>query len=531
MTVEPLAPSSHAGETLFPDDPRALPEGCHIDGGRARHPVSDTADFVVIGSGAGGATAALVLAEHGYSVLLVEEGPWVRTREFGRDLYPATRRMFRAMGTAVASGRAFVPLLQGSCVGGSTTINSAIAWRAPEAVIDDWSIRFGLGDAVSNAALAPHFEVLERDLSVRAVGDEALGGNNALFGEGAVALGFEAHRIRRYDAGCQGSAGCLTGCRHGRKLSMNITFVPRALRAGARIYSCARVERVEGRGGRAVAVFATMRGAGGEGVPLYLRARRGVLVAASTVQTPNVLRRSGLRARALGRHFQAHPGVSIAGLFDRPVQMDFGATQGFNSLAFLDRDRIKLEALSLPPELATARLPGLGADLMQRLAQYDHMATWAVVVRAEAEGEVSEGFGGDRVRFNPTRRDMERARTGLKILTEMMFAAGAREVYPGVHGMPAVLSRPDDVARWDDASVDPRAYNMMASHLFGAARMGTDPRSSVVGPDFQTHELQGLYVVDSSVFPTNLGVNPQHTIMAMARLAATRLAARPLPAV
>jgi choline dehydrogenase-like flavoprotein len=55
--------------------------------------------------------------------------------------------------------------------------------------------------------------------------------------------------------------------------------------------------------------------------------------------------------------------------------------------------------------------------------------------------------------------------------------------------------------------------------------MGADPRTSVVGPDFQTHEVRGLYVVDSSVFPTNLGVNPQHSIMAMSRLAATRLAA------
>jgi choline dehydrogenase-like flavoprotein len=54
--------------------------------------------------------------------------------------------------------------------------------------------------------------------------------------------------------------------------------------------------------------------------------------------------------------------------------------------------------------------------------------------------------------------------------------------------------------------------------------MGTDPRASVVGLDFQTHEARGLYVLDSSVFPSNLGVNPQLTVMAMARLAASRLA-------
>jgi choline dehydrogenase-like flavoprotein len=55
--------------------------------------------------------------------------------------------------------------------------------------------------------------------------------------------------------------------------------------------------------------------------------------------------------------------------------------------------------------------------------------------------------------------------------------------------------------------------------------MGPDPRTSAVGLDFATHEAKALYVVDSSIFPTNLGVNPQHSIMALARLAATRMAA------
>jgi choline dehydrogenase-like flavoprotein len=72
---------------------------------------------------------------------------------------------------------------------------------------------------------------------------------------------------------------------------------------------------------------------------------------------------------------------------------------------------------------------------------------------------------------------------------------------------------------------DPRLFSFISTHLFGGARMGVDARSSVVGPDFECHEVAGLYVVDSSVFPTNLGVNPQHSIMAMSRLAATRIVA------
>jgi choline dehydrogenase-like flavoprotein len=119
---------------------------------------------------------------------------------------------------------------------------------------------------------------------------------------------------------------------------------------------------------------------------------------------------------------------------------------------------------------------------------------------------------------------MERTRKGTAIVARMMFEAGAREVWPGIYGLPGVLTSVDQVKLIEEAPTDSRLFSMITTHLFGAARMGVDPRTSVVGPDFQAHEARGLWVVDSSVFPTNLGVNPQHSIMGMSRLAATRIA-------
>ena len=112
----------------------------------------------------------------------------------------------------------------------------------------------------------------------------------------------------------------------------------------------------------------------------------------------------------------------------------------------------------------------------------------------------------------------------------MMFDAGAREVWPGIYGLPGVLTSIDQVKLIEEAPPDSRLLQHVTTHLFGAARMGADPRTSVVGPDFQAHEARGLWVVDSSVFPTNLGVNPQHSIMGMSRLAATRIAEAALAA-
>ena len=507
---------------FFPDE--QLPEGGVVDGASLSHDVDEAFDFVVVGSGAAGAVAAHTLARAGFAVAMVEEGPWVKTREFGDKVSDAFTRMFRDAGTQVLEGHAYVPLIQGRCVGGSTVMNSAIAHRTPEDVLAEWDERFGLGAHISARALEPHFDALERELNAHAVDDAVLGENNRLFLDEAKHEGLPAGKMRRYERNCRGSGRCVTGCPNAAKQGMNVSYVPWALALGARIYCSCRVERVVVEGGRACAVLAKTTG-GGTAKTVRLRARRGVLVAASTIQTPNVLRRSGLRARAIGEHFQCHPGFGIGGVFDRPVTMSFGATQGAESTHLRKTERIKLETIGMPPELAAVRIPGIGHDLMSRMGVFSNLAVWAVVVRAEAEGTVRAGWGGrDKVRLDFTRRDVERTRKGTAILARMMFEAGAREVWPGIYGLPSILTRPDQVRLIEEAPADSRLFSMITTHLFGAARMGLDPATSAVGADFQSHEARGLWVVDSSVFPTNLGVNPQHSIMAMSRLAATRIA-------
>ncbi|HWL87755.1 MAG TPA: GMC family oxidoreductase, partial [Polyangiaceae bacterium] len=484
----------------------------------------------VVGSGAAGAVAAHTLARAGHSVAIVEEGPWAKTRDFDEEVITAFRRLMREGAMQAVEGRSFLPLLQGRCVGGSTVVNSAIAWRTPEDVLDAWANDFGLGSTLSMAVLAPHFDALERDLHVQPVQDDVLGQNNGIFLEQAAARGIEAQRMRRYDHGCRGSGRCLSGCPTAAKRGMSVTYVPMALHRGARIFTSCRVDRVELLRGRATAVWGTTTSPEpwkATGRRVHIVARKGILLAASTIQTPVLLRRSGLRQAAIGAHFQIHPGLGLAGKFDAPVRMQFGATQGAESIHFRRSHRFKLETISLPPELLAARIPGAGRELLQRLTDYGHLAAWALQVRARAEGTVRPAWGGGtRVRLTLTEDDVRAARMGAAVLAQMLFEAGAREVWPGIHGIPSVLTSPDEIRCIAEGPLDPRAYSFIATHLFGAARMGPDPRSSAVGLDFAVHGTEGLYVVDSSLFPTNLGVNPQHSIMGIARLAATRIAER-----
>jgi choline dehydrogenase-like flavoprotein len=204
--------------------------------------------------------------------------------------------------------------------------------------------------------------------------------------------------------------------------------------------------------------------------------------------------------------------------------MWFGATQGFESTHFWN-ERMKFETVSMPLEFGAARLPGVGPDLMRRLASYGHLAIWGVQIRARAQGRVRRGLLASKViEYDMTREDIGDLKLGVKRLVQMMFAAGAREVMPGVHGLPERISSVDEVEKVLDLPDDPRYFHCIAAHLFGTAVMSKDPANGVVGTDCQAHELPGLYVTDSSVFPTNMGVNPQHSISAVSWLVSERIA-------
>jgi len=145
----------------------------------------DVADYVVVGSGAAGATAALVLAEAGRDVTVLEEGPQVRPEDRGLGTVEAFVRLFRDQATQVAMGRSVMPILQGRCVGGTTVINGAIVWRLPEDVHERVFGAIGARDALPLGAILARMDRIERDLSVARAPDRLLGGNGTLMKVGA----------------------------------------------------------------------------------------------------------------------------------------------------------------------------------------------------------------------------------------------------------------------------------------------------------------------------------------------------------
>ncbi|MEM9190728.1 MAG: FAD-dependent oxidoreductase [Myxococcota bacterium] len=488
----------------------------------------DDADFIVVGTGAGGATAAHVLSRAGHSVLLVEEGPKLTASERPTELLRAMSIGVRDMGSQTTAGATPMPLLQGRLVGGSTAINSGIIWRMPDDVRNDWQHGHGLGSLVGRG-LDRAFESIEADLDVAVTSEQIRGGNADRMAKASEILDLPGKPITRNARNCQGRAHCLQGCPHEARQSMDVSYIPGAVRAGARLHPNCRVERVSTKDGRAVGVSGltldpdSRRRRG----RFDFRARRGVIVAAGVVHTPVILRKSGLQNRRVGQHFQAHPGCAVVGRFDDSIGMGQGATQGYE-VPLRDRG-FKLESISLPPEMLASRIPGVGAEWQARLGRLDQYAQWAAQIRMRAQGTVTVGFrGAPVVRYEPLAEDLLRARAAAALICRMMFAAGAIEVYPGLFGVDEALTDVAQVREIEERHLPREAFHFMASHLFGTARAGVSSATSVVGPNLESHDVAHLYVMDASVFPTNLGVNPQHSIMAVVHQAAEQLAERAL---
>lgn len=488
-----------------------------IDGVTAGADYEAVFDVVVVGSGPAGAAAARAAALAGAKVAIVEEGRWFEPPANGRrDGYAAMADWYRDMGASVMLGRAPMPYLQGRAVGGSSVINGAISWRLPRDVHDAWIVADpALEAGIPWSDLEAVSDDIETELSIQPTDPSISGNNDRLLAKGASALQIAHRPTRRNVSRCEGLGRCLEGCPKGRKRAMDSTYLLDAERLGAVIISSTRVFELTRSGDTIDGVVGLMA----SGRRARLGARRAVVLAASAVQTPALLLSNSIRHGPIGRHFQCHPGVAMAGRFQDSVRLWEGSTQG-HEVTGLRKEGLKFEALGYDAGVAATRLGGFGVSLARESEEIGQWAHWGVAVRAVGEGRVgARRDGRAKVTFELAPSDVAKMRRGLRVMGDMMLAAGAEFVTPGVHGFD---KRVEDPARlgWLEANgpSEPRAFSMAVTHMFGTCRMGSRRDMSVVRPDFRHHTLDRLYVADSSLFPTNTGVNPQTSIIALATL-------------
>lgn len=492
-------------------------------------PIRESADVCIIGSGCGGGATAKILAESGKKVVVLEEGGYYTSKDFDATEATAYQNLYQRRAGQATDDLA-ITILQGRGVGGSSTVNWTTSLRTPEFVLDSWK-RLGIPD-LGAKDLEPYFERIERYLNVHAEPEDRHNPNNRIILDGARALGYHAQSNGRNTRDCVASGACGLGCPFDAKLSVNITYLPAAEKAGATVFADCRAERITLHGlQKRVSGIVLERSTGMKKTDFTIEAPV-VVISGSAIHSPVLLLKSGLAnaSGAVGKHLSLHPTTAVVGLFDRTIYPAGGIPQSAMCDEFLNKNSDNggfwVEAVPVYPVLAALALPGFGSSHRETMSMFPNLGASIVLVKeTDSEGtvEVNEN-GRTSVSYDLGTRDRAYLRQGLAVASEIHFAAGARTVLT-LHSSRTEMRNPAEIGPiLENADWSPNDFNLYSAHPLGSCRMGVNPKTSVVNSRCHTHDVKGLFVIDGSVMPTSLGVNPQITILAVAEKSAEWIA-------
>ncbi|MBX9928334.1 MAG: GMC family oxidoreductase N-terminal domain-containing protein [Gemmatimonadaceae bacterium] len=489
-------------------------------------------EVVIIGSGAGGAAAACRLAEAGHEVVILEAAPHRQGTDFDKNEARGIESLYADAGLRATDDGA-VAIFQGTTVGGGTTVNWMIMLRTPEHVLEEWTREHGT-EGMRAAELAPVFDEIERDLHATTVPDDAHSANNRILIDGSRVLGWRCESARINSRHCIRAGGCGLGCRDDAKQGALQTYLPRAIAAGAQLVAGAAVQRVDmvERGGAFPLKRCTVRLASGETRTIEAPV---VLFAGGAIETPALLQRSALGNAAVGRWLRLHPTSSVMALYDREIHGATGIPLTAMCDEFIQRDArgygFWIECPPLQPGLAAIALPGLGDAHRRMMLQHSHIGSLVTLVRDGAAGSGSDGEvrarrdGGISIQYRLSAADAEHLNAAMHAAGRIHFAAGAREVR-SLHTTPVVATHPDALAPILTQRYRPNSLPVFSAHVNGTVRLGGNASTSACTPDGELRGAPGCFVVDGSLLPTSLGVNPQETIFALATVVARRVSSR-----
>jgi choline dehydrogenase-like flavoprotein len=492
------------------------------------------ADVCVVGSGAGGGVIAGTLASGGMRVVVLEAGDNYTEDDFPQlELWASQHLFWRGGFAATAEGN--VSLLAGANLGGGTTVNYMNSVPTPDRIRARWAREFGL-DGLDGAEFDDHLSAVLERISANDRCSDYNGPHERLV-EGARRLGYKVGRAlrnadpARYDPDSAGYVGF--GDRSGQRQCTTRTFMQDAFEHGASIVTRCRADRVLVEHGQASGVQASHTDTSGRRTRVTVRAPR-VVVACGALETPALLLRSGLGGSQVGQHLRLHPAIPMVGAYDVELRPWWGPPQAAVCDQFADLEDpspFVIEATHFAPGLFAAAASAMpAADHKAFMAGMNSAAVLIAILGDQGAGRVVLDDHGEPLISYPLNdpRDSAGLRRALAELARVHAAAGAREI----HGL-ARGSRPwrrgqaveSFVLELQTAALGAAGHPLFSAHQMGTARMGLDPASSVASPRGELHDTPGVWIGDTSAFPTALGTNPMVTCMALARRTADAIAA------
>jgi choline dehydrogenase-like flavoprotein len=447
-------------------------------------------DAIIVGAGVSGSFIADELTQAGMKCVMLEAGKFFDRKTYPRNEVDANSQMYWGGGIEL-NHDASIGLLRPKVVGGGSIVNQALVDRFDDDALDSWRAASGV-EFFSTDALAQWYDQAESRICMQNVPAKYRNRNAEIFRQGFDNNGYQWAPLRRAQRNCHYEEGndcieCLWGCRIDSKQSTPVTVLPRALHAGLLLIAEVEARRVTQNGDQV-----TVTAVGRNGESQTWRARRLVL-ASGAIGNSKLLLQSGFadRVPSLGYNFYTHPQYMNLAVYEEPVNAHKGPLQSLKSADVgFRRSGFKLENVYGPPAALAMLVPGFGKEHQRRMKQTSHFACIEVAVRDTNPGRIRLKRNGSAViEKSLNREDAARRDRGLNAVRNIFLSTGAREIIPG------------NIA--------------IGLHLMGGCNMGTDPKRSVVSPEFRLHGTRNIYAADSSIFPNAPGINPSLTIMAL----------------
>ncbi len=488
-----------------------------------------TVEVCIVGSGCGGATAAWELAQAGKEVLVLEEGgDYTGPRLTQRDgaMYD---QLYMDRGGRMTKDRS-IAILQGRVVGGGGVINASDVVPLSDEVLRHWQTKFGLTDFSPQALDDARAQALT-DLSANVPTEGQVNLNNRLLRKGAEALGWKGELMHHNRVDCAGVGACLIGCPLDRKKNPRFVALPSAMTAGATVLSRARVVRIEG-GDQELKTLQCRRldAKGYRELDGFTVRAKVVILAANAVGSAALLLRSGLGNANVGAQVSLQPQLPVTARFDEEVRFHRGIPQSFAVTEFekkVDPERglwgFRLEAIAGTPGIVGSLLPQLGALGQRRMKDYTHQAACLVLMPDLPHGRIRvEANGRLHVDYALDDEQRARAREGAKAAARAYLAAGAREVFVPV-APPICITSEKDLARLDAFPFDSATAPFLSAHQQGTVRFSGNEKDGGARPDGLVFGTRGVYVFDSSGFPSSASSHTMAPILAVSRFLSKKL--------
>jgi len=483
-----------------------------------------TADVLIVGTGAAGATLAHELAHRGREVLMLERGSHVPPSEFTENEAEQLSKLY-ADGALNFSTDFNFRVVQGMCVGGSTVVNNAVCFDLPPHVLERWNDPDGLNAGLDAERLRNAFGHVRKVMQVATVGP------SRVLNPGAFRIIDGLQNTARWPfelvecniAGCLGSGYCNIGCAYGKKLSAldwTLPLVQFEFPDAVRVLPDCRVEKVLVRDNRAYGVRARLA----DGRRLTVRANT-VVLSAGAIASSLILQRSGLGGELAGRGLSFNMGSPVTFEFDEVLHSERGMQiSHFMRPADGTDDGLVFESWFNPIVAQSLFMPGWFEEHWNNMPRYCHMTCLGTVVGTESNRSVKAArlLGGVQLDYTPTDRDLVRMKDGVRLACELGLAAGAERVMPSTFRS-INITRARELSRIDDEIGDASDLSVNSVHPQGGNAISADPLKGVVDPSFRVYGTLGLHVCDASVFPSSITVNPQLTVMALAAYAADEI--------